>query len=533
MIVRTFNIIRTHWGFVAICSTVLLLYLFLIYFIPPDMDEFAYHHALACWQFPYSFTNIFREACNGIYDLSVFSTYLPLRSSPYTGISLSLIYYPLYLLWNDYHSTRILGIISLFLIAYLITRITKAKFIEIAPLILFSLPIVFQMLVDTGPIVYQTAMVLLIPFLLYKYYKNIFWAFLCGLLLFLGIEQKPLFVLVLPSIGIFTLFLLYPKFTQGENKEKLRIILNLTVAFLTVAILTAILFYLPTRTGIPYWDQLRSHSPIGLLDFTSQWRHFGEKLFPFFYSFVNFGHRIYGMKDSFDMLTLLFWLFVLVLVIINIVLLVYPKESTKEERGINKDDVRLILGGLLSFLLVLGLINLTAESDSGHHIIFAFPFLYICIAILLKLVRKFYKQIAVLLYTGIILINVLLGFSVLSFQPEATDEWSRVRIIEDLQKNEIAHNNIYVVLDWGVYYILSLFGSKDQMVLYIQPLNDLSQVQEVKTIAQKYNRDLIFIARKQSVSNISLIESYFYPIEKISYPQESRTDSWWMFKASI
>ena len=86
-----------------------------------------------------------------------------------------------------------------------------------------------------------------------------------------------------------------------------------------------------------------------------------------------------------------------------------------------------------------------------------------------------------------------------------------------------------------MYYIQSLYGRKDQTVLYIDPLENNSQVDSIKEIAKKLNKNVIFILRKESDyhKGLSVIKKNFDEVDRIRTANLLSDDLWQIWRVNV
>jgi hypothetical protein len=115
-------------------------------FVPPEMDEFAAFHRLACLS-PYGHLNTFRESCDAYkLDVGGFSYY---RSYGYIGATSSALYFPVWTVWRSPWSFYVLGVLAFIGFSYALTKaLGIATTYAIIPLCYF--PLAYSMIHDTA-----------------------------------------------------------------------------------------------------------------------------------------------------------------------------------------------------------------------------------------------------------------------------------------------------------------------------------------------------------------------------------------------
>jgi hypothetical protein len=152
-----------------------------------------------------------------------------------------------------------------------------------------------------------------------------------------------------------------------------------------------------------------------------------------------------------------------------------------------------------------------------------------------KILKNYFPKFAVIMITIAAISNIILGVSLLQKNPHPTDDRSKIKILNYLNDGALSKNNIYVVIDWGMYYIQSLYGPKDQTVLYIDPLNSVSQINSVKKIAAKGDKNVIFILRTNYGyhSGLDLIKKNFDKVDRIQTANLLSNDLWQIWRANV
>ena len=232
---------KTKFGIISIVTivfgiTVLLLTIFVI---PPSMDEFLPYHQFARFFFPDSKEHIFREAADDSFDIKIFGLKLPLRAYPYIGYSEGLRYFPFYIISKTYISARVMKLFLILLLLFALWKLTNIPLHLASLIVLFNLPVIFQMLVDTGPVAYQLMISLMAPFLITRS-KNIFIAILTGILLYFAFELKTIFFYISFPIAVISFIIIINDFIKESTKEKIKRIIYIVVILIAFAVPTFI-----------------------------------------------------------------------------------------------------------------------------------------------------------------------------------------------------------------------------------------------------------------------------------------------------
>ena len=109
-------------------------------------------------------------------------------------------------------------------------------------------------------------------------------------------------------------------------------------------------------------------------------------------------------------------------------------------------------------------------------------------------------------------------------QPSDYATWDKMEMLEFLN-SEFASESVIVHLDWGTYYIDSLYGPKDQLVTWLEPVDakdDLEKdLEKIKKLANHKNRSIVFVRKKETGSDWSLVQKPFKTLKRV-YPEGAR-----------
>lgn len=482
----------------------LLLLLFFAKYVPLNMDEFCHYHALACQYYPLNKLNTFREACNA-YDLAPLpNLYLPLRSYSYEGIVQCLLYYPLFLLWHSPFSARFLGLIMLGLQAFLLNKLFRTNILISFVFLLSYMPYAFQHIVDTGPVTFQTTSVFLIYYLskqwitFLKEDKKHSWLYplSIGAVIFLGIWSKLVYFAMLPAL---LLMVLYPLFyLPSKLKVLIRDLLVLAAAALIPSFL---LLNAVDRYGLKYSLTLHASKNLSISDLSKI-----QELFRYFSNPLMSAHRIFKF-DGAPPVTAEGILLIFIAVVFaawGIALLRLRKIKTS-----------FFILNLICFLMTFFLISRSQSAWAMHHVVLSMPFLVIAFFYLFSKVDD--HKFKVLFAIFFIAANLSLYQQLTRLQYNEPDHPSKYQLNELLNK-DFSDKYVFIVIDWGMYYIKSLYGKKDQCVLYIEPLNDQEEIREIKEILNKTKRKALFIGKADSESDLELIKRNFPSLLALNAP---------------
>ncbi|MGK5088879.1 hypothetical protein WDW86_15075 [Bdellovibrionota bacterium FG-2] len=489
----------------CVCALFVAFCLIIIHLTPPHMDEYLHYQPLACTLFPNAIYHQFREAC-GYYDLAIFGHFLPIRSYGYTGSATALFYLPIFKAFPHYLSARYMGLGSLILFLIGVRLLTRLEWLLILATLGLNFPLAYQMINDTGPVGYSIVLMAWVPLMFGWIIKknsldlSIVGGAFIGLTIFLGVEQKPFFLLLSPSIMGLSIWLHH---RQGVNRSVRACLFSCGGVLLSLCL---ILFTARTRTGEIYFVKLISMAAnYELFDWQGQWKHLNSFLQTYFFNFAGFAHRVFGDFDSKGILPSLFFWIMLTLTAGRSFL---SKQNAQKQGTPQTLAFLLVLSGMSLFL-----INRNLKSDAGHHIIFVMP--YILIALALGLQAWIAKARRVWIIPALLVVS---NFYILSLvirnPPETHSSWDRIGLFEYVKTN-LAKRYIISYLDWGTYYIGALYGPQEQIVTYIQPLNEVDAL-NLKALSEKLQRPLAFVRRKEGTSaNWGALERTVGPLTRI------------------
>ena len=502
-----------------------------VFFVPPNMDEFAHYHIISCLNFPESEFHILRDACGGknTMNLKVFGKMLPLRSYQYIGFSPSIFYYPIYSLFPDYHSARIMGAITLLFIIFSAAFLTRTNVFLSLAIFGISVPMLFQIVNDTGPVGFQNLLIFLIP-LVAKFIveeKNSNKAFMMslglGIITFLGFETKPIMGFYIPSIFIITIFTCCNVYKNPFSLFFIRLL----PAFLLFVALTLTLLLSETPYGKYYFQELLGQS--GRLSHLSFFEQYLIKIkavtLDFLPNFYNFAYRYYGFSFSKELyvLSIAFWIPVFYSFII------YYRNFQKGKKEKDK-NYYLFIALMLAFIVGFFSSCFDLRKTSGHQIIYLVTFLFTALLIALDWLKKKKPLQFKLILIFLVGVQVVLAAVTFTKEPEDHTSWDRLPILNILAKKEVADRFIIAHIDWGMYFISALYGSKNQLVTYYIPRNDLMAKQFLRLLKNTSvvrNKKLLFVRRTSTnLSVFNVFEEGLKDLRRVYPEPEEKYSSW-------
>jgi len=506
---------------IVFISTLLFCLIFIVALmvkVPPSMDEFLPYHQIACIYYPNAAENIFRESCS-VYNLNIFGASLPLRAYSYTGFTPSLIYLPFFLLWKSYLSARLLKLLAFLLLAFLVKKISRLNGWMTCSIVLLCLPLAFQYIVDLGPFAFQGTIALAAAYLIARS-KSYWGGALAGALLFIGVDQKPIFSVLLLPIALLAVALIY------ENKkvfirEKVKRVGVIFAAVFSMLLPLSLLFLSKNNSGISYFKELASHPAIGIFNFSRQYEQFGA-ISPFLGSFEKFGHLVFDTHNISPWPTAVVWIIYALLILFAI-----HKKFTDKDPSV-QNSFWPFLASLFGFLFAIWGVSRMQESGNAHHPIIAFPFLILSIAYALGFLVKRKYSLAAIVAIVLAALNIFMGYDLLSSPIQSQHDWSRLKIMNEFNNPKSSKRYLYVAADWGMYYLMSLYGQKNQTVVFVEPINSKEQVEAIDKIAKRKNLTPVYITREAYGGSVEFVKKY-HTLRKMSYSGGNDSSVWQVY----
>ena len=470
---------------------------------PFNMDEFSQYNALSYWLYPNNSFNIFREGIK-YYDLApVNNIFLPMMSYGYVGSVTGLIYYPLFKIWPSVYSARLMGVLYLVLQAFILSRLFKANFVFSFLFLAMFFPYAVQHMVDFGPIALSTSAVLASYYLAVKWgvslqeklWRSLGFSFASGFAIFLGIWAKLSFFFALPSL---LALLLYEFMRQRKSIsfKNMQFIISLLTFLLGAGLLPWVLLNSTQRWGSKYYSTLANAGRLNLSDTTIFFAKI-SKLGAYLANPLLSADRIFDISGQYSLAGI-------VLIATTLLILAYGAIKYRN-RGF-------IVINFLLFLISFFLILRSADSWGMHHVVLSLPFLVLA---LFAVVSNLNNDKIVLVLTSIfVLTNCTLYLQLKDLPVKPYNHPGKIKLNDIITKN-YDKDHVVVVVDWGMYYIKALYGNKEQCVIYIEPLNNISQINSIIEILNKTNRKALFFGRLPSNSDINLIQKSFPEIEEL------------------
>lgn len=229
----------------AVCTLVLTL-LFRAY-VPYSTDEFPHYKLAYCALLGGDFAVQAQAGCNHYWLALPFTMFeLPLRSVAYVGSFPSFYALPALFVWPGVDIVRWLGAAFIVLQAFVLARIFRMPMAAIFAGLVGFFPYLFQHMVDTGPVAFQTTSVFLLFALCKRWcerptYRD---AVLAGVVVFLGIWTKLVYFVLLPGIALACLPMLIDyRATWWKKGRRMLVVKQALLGFAVGAALTLLFMF--------------------------------------------------------------------------------------------------------------------------------------------------------------------------------------------------------------------------------------------------------------------------------------------------
>lgn len=473
--------------------------------VPWHMDEFLGYHHLACKWYPGNMANTFRSSCTELGLAPWGGTMLPLRSYTYSGSLPGLLYLPIFALWPSPLSARLLGILAIAAQSLLLHRVFGVRpavnFFVLLSFLSYSAIQVF----DLGPICLQLTLQVAIYCVLRRWrasaaarlrYQALY-PLAIGLMAFIGVWNKVAFFFVVPSLALLVVALTFdpataptaptatPTGTPTGSRPALRRLAAGAVGAAAFAVPTLALLFSKTAAGLPYHSVITG-APV-LFDYLAIKQRFTGVLLPFLINPLRSSHLI--MRDPRPVTGT-----GLVLVGLIAATLVYGfVVARRRADGSSRRALWLVAGWVVSIALVA----LSAKSHAAHHVQLGLPFLILALYELLAPLSG--RRLVCLLVVLFVLLNSLLYLQFVELRHEGiTSRASRdLETMNDALNERFAERYLIVCIDWGFYYLKSLYGPPEQAVVHFWGLKRPAQLRAVQATADRLGRKLLFVGWDQ------------------------------------
>jgi hypothetical protein len=448
--------------------------LWAILFVPMCMDEALPYHPLACLAYPFAKFHVFREGCDGRYDLVLFGLHIP-SAYHYAGFLSSLLYAPVYFVFHTPGAQLWFGLIFFVLFACLFARLLPPTALSL-PIILSFFPLLFQFIHDTGPVRFS----LLAYPLGAMWFRQMTaakegqrWAFALGLalLVFLGTEDKIFFVYLLPGYSFFCLAFLDEKSWAGFWARLKRHYVSILFTVFLSGVGIAVLFC-GTMHEEGYFKYLRE-----MAQETYGVERTLKTLLLYLLAWPVYAHRVFQMTkpDTLSSLT------INIIVASVFFMLGGIFAFLKKSPGCPAPRTTMLM---LSFVVTLIIFLAFSNVWAGHH------FIFLWIPLLALLIDFFAARAA---SGGLMTMAFFYAASALSvlvlmswpFDVQSAPE--RENIFAYFQDAPRADAAIINYSSWGGYYLSALYGPKNQLVTYTEPMTN-GDAQKLYLLSRRTNR---------------------------------------------
>ncbi len=452
--------------------------LLVLIFLPSNMDEFLPYHVISCDYYPNAELHTLREPCDSSYDLNLWGLTLK-RAYFYVGSWSSWLYYPLFLLIPHPISHKLLGAIFFLVILWLTNRLEQDHSKQSWWLLrlAISFPILYQLVFDTGPVRWGLLVLFGSP-LLIKYIQqqrniifNLAIQLLLGITVFLAVEDKPFFLYLVPSLVCVCL-----AYNCTSIKDAVKLLSNTILASLVFVTLTGIYLFGAKVGEVSYFEHLSRFSG------DRSWQRAWEVLQLNLSHLTNWylcAHRNWSAVGFVHDVNAHLGITLLELVLFS---LWKVRHQFNHSRAI-----WLSLALLCSTLIFLSMQNVWA----GHHFIFSYAILFLLFNHCLNYASCNIKQIFLVL-TSLYAIFISLQF--LFTQPFVEASREREHIFSYLAQPEIGQSYVIVHNNWGTYYQSALYGDRQQLVIYAEPMGE-AEVARIVEVSRGLDRGVLIVCR--------------------------------------
>jgi hypothetical protein len=477
--------------------------LWVVCFVPMNMDEAGLYHVLDCLAYPFAPLHTFRESCLQQNNLMT-PLGLSIREPGfYTGIWPSILYAPFFFLFHAPGAQYAFGLIFLLTFAGLASRATAKPLLSFAVILSFF-PFVYHFVHDTGPVKYAMLLFPLSGFFLKRILQTsgpvrYGYAVIGPLLLVCAVEEKPFFLYLLPSIVFFALALAGNEKNPGALHTALKKARGPLLVAAGVAIIGILLLLfsvnvhgsryiwwlinLSDSKKLPPGDWLNAFS-----DFMLYW--------PFY------AHYTYALADDYAGAV------TLKLVTFGFFIASGAIAARAMARGFYPKQRLMLLG--LSFASMAVIFLIVRNTWAGHHFVFLWAPLVFLLADLIALLTP---GLAMGVAAGFFALNLWSVLALTQETPQARNSPERTAILHFFDEAR-ASKAIINVSSWGDYYIQALYGPENQLVTYTEPYIQTplpltpADAQSLLLLAQKTGRTIYNVCYGPSCTKEAL-ESVF------------------------
>ncbi|MDI9347929.1 MAG: hypothetical protein QM538_05440 [Methylacidiphilales bacterium] len=462
------------WGNYLLLILVSVFAIWRFMLVSPSMDEFLPYHRIACTDYPFAKEHVYKESCtdykNSILGISYYRNYL------YSGAVSNIFYKPFYWFNQSKYSHYLYGIVALICMGWLISRIfLLQRYLMLLPIC--YTPLLYQSLHDAGPIRFALVAHFLLIMLIVALFnelkrkKQLLIGVGVCMVVAIAIEDKPFFLYLIPQILILVFVVLnYKKYQPIELfiKSNLQSCV-LLIGAIAIAMSVTLLF-----TQVYLWNGKLQPYIVHLLSMLPDYeRGFGRALV----AIVTFTFTPLNMADRGFEFTLQERL---ISTLAFCPLLFIAGKQIWITRHSYGRYLALAFGATSFIYFVMKNVHF------GHHLIF----LHVPMIIALMLYANASWRSFIVVLASMTLVVVVTSLQLTFAEVRVEQNPEREELFKYLQKPEIARNAVINFSSWGGYYQQSLYGDKNQLVTYIDPLNakDVFSLEETRI---KLNRSHI------------------------------------------
>jgi hypothetical protein len=481
------RVLSLCWAGFALLSAISVLLVFWAY-VPLNMDEFVAYQTLAALSHPHSNENILCFPNSSFY-LQVLGRFtLPLLTYDYIGSLSSLLYAPFFLAWPSPMSARLTGVLALLIQALVLARMFRLRTAVVFCCLLFFFPYSFAHIADTGPVAFQTTSVFIVCYLLHCWIlsrhprRRAGMMVVAGLMVGLGCWVKPTYFFVSAGLAITALagFFLALVERPGERLARTAEYLLLVVC---AAVPTLLIYEARHVDDSPYLPVLAGQFVSSQVHLADIGQRFHDNVFHFLINPLDATSPYYDVRPELPVYAVLTCLLAGGLILGGV--------ST---RGISPRHRFEILLNYGLFILALLLVASNLFAKSMHHAVLAYPFLLLAIARGMQLQRS---RIFLPATLGLFLV---LNASLFMELPSLLEKSRRMSATKsfvaelngELNRN-LAPDAVIVCVDWGIYFVQTLYGPRSQVVMYLCPAEDLGQLARAAAVARRMHRQLAVV----------------------------------------
>jgi hypothetical protein len=463
--------LRAHqpwvWRFyVGLLLLALSIAAWVLFYAPPNMDEFLPYHALACSHYPEASAHIFREGCYAYRTETLWHT-LYYRPYGYVGVVSSVLYAPFFRVWPSMVSLYALACVITLLLYFCIARLHRLGW-GWALILTAFFPITYQMLHDTGPIriaMLSFPLIALMARQMMQSHAVLRYALgLCAaFVMACAVEDKPFYLLLTPGLFFYVL-----AFVEGSMLQCFkRCVGPMLLALVAFSVLIALILLqrVGSQSELYYYQTLSSvggrHTLMETLNALALFM-----FDPSAYAHRDFMINQFSINLSIGAMLLLFLIPLLI--------------SGLLQRRFDRADLCL----LLSFVCTIGIFMVNRAVWAGHH------FVYLFLPLLSLFLRQIRPHNACRRMGGLVCLGLFCVGLLSSTQTFAYVSPGGSVLTTYLQHDEVGNHSLINFSSWGLYYIQSLYGAQGQSVTYAEPLTP-SIAEMLVAKARSQGRDVL------------------------------------------